>query len=365
MNIKLKIKLNKVKVIVLLWVLVAVIISIYDHLLLLSEFSVVNSNKYAFTLNVGFNVFAALMGSIMGGFFLVFYMEEKSQDMSYGRSILWVICSYMIIVSIVTVILGLIYVSIYSGIDLFSNEGLEAYMLYLLNPMHVKNTIFWSMIVSLTQFILQVDNKFGKGILWKFIIGKYKNPVQEKRIFMFLDLKSSTSIAEQLGNTQYHEFLKDFFKDITNAIIYNKGEIYQYVGDEVVVSWEFQNGIEGSSCVKCFFDMKKSIENVAEVYQEKYSLVPEFKAGIHSGAVIAGEIGIMKKEITYSGDVLNSTARIQSMCNELETDILLSDELINKFKTIEYQYKSKGMIALKGKKKEMALSTIQVESVLS
>jgi adenylate cyclase len=359
MNIKLKIKLNKVKVIVILWVLVAVIISVYDHLLLQSEFSIVNSNNYAFTLNIGFNVFAALMGSIMGGFFLVFYMEEKAQDMSYGRSILLVSFSYIIIVSIVTVILGFIYVPIYSEINLLSNEGIEAYLLYLLNPMHLKNTIFWSMVVALTQFILQVDNKFGKGILWKFIIGKYKNPVQEKRIFMFLDLKSSTSIAEQLGNKQYHEFLRDFFKDITNAIIFNKGEIYQYVGDEVVISWEYEHGIEGASCLKCFYDMKKSVANVAYTYKEKYGVIPKFKAGIHSGNVIAGEIGIMKREITFSGDVLNTTARIQSMCNKLGTDILLSDELAEKLTFFDYKLKPVGLIALKGKRKEMALSTIE------
>jgi adenylate cyclase len=359
MNIKLKIKLNKVKVIVILWVLVAVIISVYDHLLLESEFSIVNSNKYAFKLNIGFNVFAALMGSIMGGFFLVFYMEEKAQDMSYGRSILLVSFSYIIIVSIVTVILGFIYVPIYSEINLLSNEGIEAYLLYLLNPIHLKNTIFWSMIVALTQFILQVDNKFGKGILWKFIIGKYKNPVQEKRVFMFLDLKSSTSIAEQLGNKQYHEFLRDFFKDITNAIIFNKGEIYQYVGDEVVISWEYEHGIEGASCLKCFYDMKKSVANVAYAYKEKYGVIPKFKAGIHSGNVIAGEIGIMKREITFSGDVLNTTARIQSMCNKLGADILLSDELADELADFDYKLKPVGLIALKGKRKEMALSTIE------
>jgi adenylate cyclase len=54
---------------------------------------------------------------------------------------------------------------------------------------------------------------------------------------MFVDLLSSTTIAEALGNEKYHNLLHDFYADITNPIIYNKGEIYQYVGDEVIVSW--------------------------------------------------------------------------------------------------------------------------------
>jgi len=54
---------------------------------------------------------------------------------------------------------------------------------------------------------------------------------------MFVDLLSSTTIAEALGNEKYHNLLHDFYADITNPIIYNKGKIYQYVGDEVIVSW--------------------------------------------------------------------------------------------------------------------------------
>ena len=53
---------------------------------------------------------------------------------------------------------------------------------------------------------------------------------------MFVDLISSTAIAEALGNKKYHSLLRDFYADMTNPIIYNKGEIYQYVGDEIVIS---------------------------------------------------------------------------------------------------------------------------------
>ncbi|WP_044220009.1 hypothetical protein [Chitinophaga pinensis] len=57
---------------------------------------------------------------------------------------------------------------------------------------------------------------------------------------MFLDLNSSTTIAETLGDKRYHAFLKDIFTDITNPILDKKGEIYQYVSDEVIVAWPFR-----------------------------------------------------------------------------------------------------------------------------
>ncbi len=79
---------------------------------------------------------------------------------------------------------------------------------------------------------------------------------------MFLDINSSTTIAEELGDQKYHELLKDFFSDITNPIIDNNGEIYQYVGDEVVVAWKYEDGIENGKCIKCFFDIKTQIASL-------------------------------------------------------------------------------------------------------
>ena len=84
--------------------------------------------------------------------------------------------------------------------------------------------------------MLQVSDKFGPGILWKFITGKYYHPRQEERIFMFLDLKSSTTIAEKMNSKKFFELLKEIFSDITEPILNSQGEIYQYVGDEVIIT---------------------------------------------------------------------------------------------------------------------------------
>ena len=81
-----------------------------------------------------------------------------------------------------------------------------------------------------------MSDKYGQGILFKFIRGKYHTQKRENMIFMFLDLKSSTTIAEAIGNAKYFELLKDFFYDITDAIIENEGEMNQFVGDEIVIS---------------------------------------------------------------------------------------------------------------------------------
>ena len=69
---------------------------------------------------------------------------------------------------------------------------------------------------------------------------------------MSLDVTSSTTIAERMGHTLCFEFIKEFIADVTDPIIDNKGEVYQYVGDEVVVSWKVGNSKANANCVRCF-----------------------------------------------------------------------------------------------------------------
>ena len=52
-------------------------------------------------------------------------------------------------------------------------------------------------------------------------------------------------------------------------------------------------------------------------------MIPAFKAGIHTGDVIAGEVGIIKRDIPYSGDAFNTTAEIQGKRREFETEKVL------------------------------------------
>jgi adenylate cyclase len=153
--------------------------------------------------------------------------------------------------------------------------------------------------------------------------------------------------------------LKDFFADITNPILDNKGEIYQYVGDEVVIAWKFENGIQHNRCIECFFDMKKEIQKLSEKYMNRYGLVPGFKAGIHCGKVVAGEVGIIKRDITFSGDVLNTTSRIQGKCKEFNAEIIASDDLIKALQlTGKYTTQFLGSIKLRGREKDVELNTL-------
>lgn len=227
------------------------------------------------------------------------------------------------------------------------------------------NYAFWSVVVYVASiigfslFYTEVSENIGQGVLNNFLTGKYHTPIVEERIFMFLDMKSSTTIAENIGHVKYFEMLKEYFSDLTEPIIGHVGEIYQYVGDEIVVSWKLNNGLQNNNCINCFFAMKSEIKSKARKYIEKFGVVPEFKAGFHIGKVTTGEIGVVKKDIIFTGDVLNTTARIQALCNSFKVDLLVSEHLMKNLGTpTQYKVILLGESEIRGKDEKIKLFTM-------
>jgi adenylate cyclase len=246
------------------------------------------------------------------------------------------------------------------GLLEISFDSMKEALGLILNPTLITNFILWGTITLFTLFLLQVNDKFGPGILLKFLAGNYHQPKKEERIFMFMDMRSSTTIAEKIGNEKYFNLLNDLFADITNTILNNEGEIYQYVGDEIVISWSIKNGTRHANCLNCFIQIQEKLADLRPIYEKKYNVIPEFKAGLHHGTVMAGEVGVVKKDIIYSGDVLNTTARIQEQCNHYGVDILLSKETFDLIsETNEFKLIPLGSIELRGKKRKIELNTIR------
>lgn len=226
------------------------------------------------------------------------------------------------------------------------------------------NDILFSLLASLGfSLFFQVNALIGGRILFSFFTGKYHNPIEEERIFMFLDLRSSTTIAERIGHINFHKFINDFLFTISEAIISSKGEIYKYVGDEIIITWKMKEGLKGENCIRLFFDALDRIRQERGTFEGKYGTVPEFKAGMHCGKVVAGEMGDTKKEIAFLGDVINTAARIESESNPRHRRFLISADLFQKIKLgKEYRYEEIGTINLRGKEKRIELYAIERNS---
>ncbi len=230
-------------------------------------------------------------------------------------------------------------------------------------PVYILSIITYFIVAILfINFILQVNRKFGPGNLLKLITGKYCTPKIENRIFMFLDLRGSTAIAEKLGHNKYSKLMQNCYHDLTDVVINYKASIYQYVGDEVVLCWDMKDGLKDLNCIKAYFAFDKKLQSHDEYYLNNFDVKPFFKCGIDCGEVTVAEIGDIKREIAYHGDVLNTAARIEKLCTPQKKKMLIS-EYLEKELPKELNGFSKefvGDFELKGKKEKIKIYSIEL-----
>ncbi len=331
----------------------------WQNVTALDFFDIKVSRQQIWTMYKGVLI-SSLIAGIVGGSVLVGLMERWLRTQPYGRALFYIFVSYTAVWFLVTSVTTFFFQSQKLGLPFTHPDVRQSVLEYFVYFKPLNGYITWLIIVLITLIALMVDNKYGPGVFRAFLMGKYFHPKREERIFMFLDLRSSTSIAEKLGEERYFDFIKKVFRDVTSSIIYSKGEIYQYVGDEIVVSWRMKKGTENANCIRCFFDIQGILLQKKAGYLERYGVAPEFKAGLHHGYVMAGEIGVVKRDIVYSGDVLNTAARIQSKCNEVGVNILLSQFLLERLSLPPHKFQPEkvGDILLRGKQEKVVLYTV-------
>lgn len=244
----------------------------------------------------------------------------------------------------------------FGGSDFIAETGL--YLRFDYFPL-----LLFLLLVSYPIRILHVIvNRIGLKNILDVVFDRYRVAHEEERVFMFMDLYGSTIAAEKLGHVRYHNLLDELFNDISDVIAKYSGEIYQYVGDAVVVSWDIRRGTENMNCVRCFFEIKAVMEELGERYRSAYQFEPRFKAGMHAGKVIAAEVGDFKKEVAFHGDTVNTASRIQAACLEFNTRLLVSEELFLSFPVgclRNYSTEFMGCMKLKGRLNDICLYRIE------
>lgn len=357
MTPKLRMDLMKVVTITVSYMMINVFSAILIDAAINSNYSGGPSAHYGFVNYLALSLMVGFIAGVLGGSAMVALNNRILSRRSYGYSLVITAAVYTLVFIVVNVINTIVMVAITPSLS--GLEGANKVIRDLtFNQLTLVIFFFWGVITMLTMFMLQVNDKFGPGLLWKFIQGKYFNPREEVRVFMFADMRSSTTIAEKIGHTQYFNLLSDLFADITRKILQYEGEIYQYVGDEIVVSWELKKGLRNNNCLHCFLEIEDLLLDLGPKYEEKYGVRPELKAGIHHGSVTAGEVGVIKKDIVFTGDVLNTTARIQEQCNQHGVNVLMSGDTMSLLNKNDLRVQEMGSFELRGKSKTVNLVTV-------
>ena len=302
----------------------------------------------------GYLKFGLIKGTIIGFFYSLasFYMD---QSLKVKKISTWKI---LVIQSFIFPLIIIISLSISCKIyDLIYHTNYVNGVFWWIDNKWFWSTTLYAVLFSFSMSFIRISiERFGRKKFFKILIGQYRVPKEEKLILMFLDLKSSTTIAEKLGHFRYSLFIQECFSDLNSIIDKYSVEVYQYVGDEAVLTWPYKKGRSDNNCIEIFFDFQEVIAKKRLDYKKNYGFVPEFKAGIHGGNLITAEVGTVKKEIAYHGDVINTTARIQSKCNEFNQKIIISESLLSDF-NLDNSYKLEylGKLSLRGKNEEVSL----------
>jgi adenylate cyclase len=206
-------------------------------------------------------------------------------------------------------------------------------------PPDTSSKAFWSSFVYsavlsvVMNLALGIINIIGPRAFLNFFIGRYHTPVEENRFVLFVDIAGSTGLAERLGGVAIHRLLDRTFRLLTVAVVDYRGEVLDYVGDEVIVTWTERGGSVDCRPLRCFVAMREELARASGQFEREFGAAPRIRGSLHFGPVIVGEIGDVKRAIVFNGDVMNTAARLEELSRNVEGGFLASRAAMAQFRS--------------------------------
>ena len=227
----------------------------------------------------------------------------------------------------------------------------------------VQDALYAFLVVAVALFVLQMRTLIGGRTLLNIVLGRYSRPVTEQRLFAMIDLTGSTPLAARIGDERFHEFLSTFFFEIGAAVTQFVGEIYTYIGDGVIMSWPLRDAQKNAQAVQAIFAARDRIARRSDWFKVHFGQAPSFRTALHGGSVVAGECGDSRRQITYLGDVLNTTARLEALSKQLDVDCIISDHLLDQVRLPDgIKKNSLGQHRLKGVAEPFGVSALSTKA---
>ncbi|OQA81650.1 MAG: Adenylate cyclase 1 [bacterium ADurb.Bin243] len=179
---------------------------------------------------------------------------------------------------------------------------------------------------------------------------------------LFSDIRNFTSMSEKMTAREVVDFLNEYFSYISEPIIQNHGVINKFIGDAVMAIYSPHLGSENhvADAVKSAVGMREKLKEFNS--SKKYGFEVRFGVGIHTGILVAGNIGTKSRlEYTVIGDTVNVASRIETENKSFGSDILVSESVIE---NLDNDLKSSintekcPPISVKGKEKPVLLYKI-------
>lgn len=169
---------------------------------------------------------------------------------------------------------------------------------------------------------------------------------------LFSDLQGFTSLSEKMRPTDVVHFLNRYFEAMNEAILEEQGVVNKYIGDAIMVVFGAPIDLveHADAAVRAAIKMRQAQKKLNQEF--KAEGLPEVytRIGIHSGEVLAGNIGSSSRmEYTLIGDTVNIASRLEQLGKETGEAILVSGQTLNLLKSNQNLLKSLGDIQLRGR----------------
>ncbi|UDL94660.1 adenylate/guanylate cyclase domain-containing protein [Lichenihabitans sp. PAMC28606] len=224
------------------------------------------------------------------------------------------------------------------------------------------STLLYAVIMSATVVtLIRMRDLIGSDVFRNMLLGRYYCPVEEERIFLFLDLIGSTAYAQQHGDLRAQEFLGAIFAALAEPVRRHRGSIDDYVGDMAMVTWTMERGVIDARCIACVFTFLDCIARDEAMWRERFGQVPLFRAALHGGSVVTADVGVDRHKISYFGDVVNTTGRIEALSRSVGAPLLISSDLLSRLPSLPSGVSTRHMgdHALKGRGQPLTIHALE------
>jgi adenylate cyclase len=153
---------------------------------------------------------------------------------------------------------------------------------------------------------------------------------------LFSDIRSFTSISETMEPTALLDFLNVYFSGMVESVLSHGGVVDKFMGDAIMAVFgaPVPQPDDALHAVQAALEMRARLEQINRGFQERG--LPEIRTGIglHSGQVVAGNMGhVERMEYTVIGDPVNLASRLEGMTKELACDVIMSEDLFRQVET--------------------------------
>ncbi len=211
----------------------------------------------------------------------------------------------------------------------------------------------------------KIRNIFQKYVPADVIDEFFTNPekmlIGENRVIsiLFSDIRSFTTISEQMMPDDLVNSLNRYFTVMVDIIMGRNGIVDKYIGDAIMAFFgaPVRHKDDALQSVLAGIDMTEALEEFNS--QQREMGKPEFRigVGINYGVVTVGNIGTEKKmDYTIIGDMVNLASRMEGLTKKYHQPLLISESLYEKVKE-EVPCRLIDAVAVKGKTKGVRIYT--------